>query len=263
MSNEPLSTYLLSHFPSSFHRATTHPFLLSAGRGTLSKKTLSQWLSQDRLYGQSYIRFIGLLLSKIVIPQHNPDIAKIRTPSTEERIFHALTEALVNIRRELGFFEDVAEKYDLDLTAVPEREEGEEEDKKGWQIFGPNHITKAYIDLFMAAGSAGTSLLEGLTVLWATEWCYLSAWRFAKGQQTEEQEGEEEDLDGGALRGELIPNWSSGEFEEFVVLIRDAMDELAGRLKGAEEAERERGKCLGWWRQVLWLEERFWPDVKV
>ncbi|KAJ9410930.1 hypothetical protein DTO045G8_1251 [Paecilomyces variotii] len=259
--SEPLSSYLRSHFPSSFHRATTHPFLIAAGSGTLSKKTLSQWLSQDRLYAQSYVRFIGLLLSKIVFPPRNPRVSKPRIPSTEERIFHALTEALVNIRRELRFFEDTAAKYGLDLTAVPDLEGGEEEGKEGWKVFGPGFITKAYIDLFMAAGSSGASLFEGLTVLWATEWCYLSAWRFARGHMKEGKDARE-DRDGGALRKEFIPNWSSDEFEEFVVLIRDAMDELAGKLKGVEEIERERGKCLGWWRQVLWLEERFWPNVK-
>ncbi|GAD96684.1 transcription regulator PAB1642, putative [Paecilomyces variotii No. 5] len=258
--SEPLSSYLRAHFPSSFHRATTPPFLIAAASGTLSKKTLSQWLAQDRLYAQSYIRFIGLLLSKVNPPPRNPDPSKPRVPSTEARIFHVLTDALVNIRRELGFFEDTAVAYGLDLTAVPDQEEGEEGGKEGWKIFGPGFITKAYIDLFMAAGSSGTSLLEGLTVLWATEWCYLSAWRFASSHLREKDASE--DSDGGALRKEFIPNWSSAEFEEFVVSIRDVMDELAGELKGAEEIERERGKCLGWWRQVLWLEERFWPDVK-
>ncbi|KAL1884973.1 hypothetical protein Plec18167_001630 [Paecilomyces lecythidis] len=257
---QPLSSYLHAHFPSSFRRATTHPFLIAAASGTLSKKTLSQWLAQDRLYAQSYIRFIGLLLAKVVLPPRNPSMSSPRVPSTEERIFHALTEALVNIRRELRFFEDTAAAYGLDVTAVPDQEEGEEGGKEGWKVFGPGFITKAYIDLFMAAGSSGTTLLEGLTVLWATEWCYLSAWRFAKSHLKEKDASE--DSDGGALRKEFIPNWSSVEFEEFVVLIRDVMDELAGKLKGAEEIERERGKCLGWWRQVLWLEERFWPDVK-
>jgi hypothetical protein len=37
------------------------------------------------------------------------------------------------------------------------------------------------------------------------------------------------------------------------------LDEMAGQIKGAEEAEIMRGRCLEWWRQVVWLEERFWP----
>ncbi|KNG79824.1 hypothetical protein ANOM_011898, partial [Aspergillus nomiae NRRL 13137] len=61
----------------------------------------------------------------------------------ERRIVAVLIDALVNIQREIGFFEDVAREYGLDLAVVPEGEE----------TFGPGTITQAYIDLFMSAGS--------------------------------------------------------------------------------------------------------------
>ena len=54
-SQGPLTAYLLASTPNALTRATTHPFLAAAGRGTLPKPLLSQWLSQDRLYAQSYI----------------------------------------------------------------------------------------------------------------------------------------------------------------------------------------------------------------
>lgn len=330
----PLTHYLSTSCPHPLTRATTHPFLTLAGRGELPKPILSQWLSQDRLYAQSYIRFIGLLLSKIRLPTHNPNITRTGTGASQTALHRAvdlLIEALVNIQRELGFFEDVAKEFGLDLTAVsPEegmavsgsgvdgdgggivggskkvksgcppasggtssaatanaerKDQCQEEDccgtmeswsprttagrgdpEKGCSIFfGPNRTTRAYIDMFMSAGSPAVSLLEGLVVLWATEECYLRAWRYAARfldeRREDGKEGRGEDADGGALRTRFIPNWASKEFEEFVGRVAEVVDEVAGSVKGAEEGELMRGRCLEWWRQVLWLEERFWPDV--
>lgn len=312
----PLTTYLTTSCPHPLTRATTNPFLICAGRGTLPKPLLSQWLSQDRLYAQSYIRFIGLLLSKIRLPTHNPDSARSDALTAEGRAVDVLIDALGNIRRELRFFDDVATEFGLDLTAVspedgmvlfagegvggdgarggtgvktgggsaggggcpdppggsgccgsteggkPTTTAGRGDPEKGCTIFfGPNRTTRAYIDLFMSAGSAGASLLEGMVVLWATEECYLRSWRYAKGYMEGTGDGEK-DADGGALRRRFIPNWTSDEFEGFVRRIGDVVDDLAGLVKGAEEGELRRGQCLEWWRQVLWLEERFWPVVQ-
>lgn len=273
MSTEPLTNLLTSTCKAAFKRATRHPFLKAAGEGQVSKLMLSQWLAQDRLYAHAYVRFIGLLLSKVVLPPRNPDSAKTRVPTTEQRVFDILVEALVNIQRELRFFEDTALEYELDLTALDEGEEKEKGTGPGTNLFGPQHITRAYIDLFMSAGSPGSSLLEGMTVLFATEYCYLHAWKYAaevmEGSSPRPSGpspasfsvGYERDPDGGALRRKFIPNWSNAEFERFVDTVRDVTDELAGRVKGAEECEREKGKCIALWRQVLWLEERFWPKM--
>jgi len=264
MSGKRITGLFTSTFGSLFDRATKHPFLKAAGQGQISKEILSQWLAQDRLYAQSYVRFIGLLLSKVCLPSGNPNTRKSQDPTTEQRVFDVLVEALVNIQRELRFFESTAAEYGLDLTALPNEVEGE--GTSG--IFGPSPITRAYIDLFMSAGSAGVSLLEGMSVVFATEYCYLHAWKYAAftSMSTSTATGLVDDLDdadGGALRQRFIPNWSSLDFEQFVIRLQDVTDELGGRVKGAEERERERGKCLGWWKQVLWLEERFWPQVEV
>ena len=322
----PLTTYLTSSCPHPLTRATTHPFLECAGRGSLPKHLLSQWLSQDRLYAQTYIRFIGQLLSKIRLPPHNPDSSKSSAQTVLHRTVDVLIDALVNIRRELDFFESVAAEFGLDLTAVspedgmalyteemgtgkgnsggagtksatgtssgcppkgteaecpstapgaccgtsktgfPGTTAGRGDPEKGCTIFfGPNRTTRAYIDLFMSAGSPGVSLLEGLVVLWATEECYLRSWRYAASFAGEKEDGNVgeggRDADGGALRLRFIPNWTSGEFEAFVRRIGDVVDEMASLIKGAEEGELTRGRCLEWWRQVLWLEERFWPAI--
>ncbi|KAJ5174524.1 uncharacterized protein N7482_000401 [Penicillium canariense] len=355
-SQGPLTTWLLSATPQALKRATSHPFLASAGSGTLPKTTLSQWLSQDRLYAQSYIRFIGLLLTKIRIPPHNPNTETPRQPTLEQIAVDVLIDALVNIRTELRFFESTALEYGLDLTAISAdeggaglapsgsittsigisttgsascpgstgascldtkgscagaepgkidedprpneqlhklcRAQGECQMQAGSEVCNPpspertankankpasplehegpiffaaNRITRAYIDMFMSVGSAGVSVLEGLAVLWATEVCYLRAWRFA-ASHGKKREGEGEgrkdmDADGGALREKFIPNWSSVEFEGFVDRIGDVLDQMAEQTKGVEEAELLRSRCLEWWRQVVWLEERFWPAL--
>ncbi|KAJ5577588.1 heme oxygenase-like multi-helical [Penicillium hispanicum] len=358
-SQGPLTSWLLSSTPQALRRATTHPFLAAAGRGTLPKSTLSQWLSQDRLYAQSYIRFVGLLLAKIRLPPRNPNPAAPTTPTTEHQAVDVLIDALNNIRTELRFFDATAAAYGLDLTAIaadehgpglapsgsggittsaaistsgsascpgltgacesssapdPDsgpsvlhrlcNEQGECQMQAGSEVcepssprpiqtdpaetpqcescrsgadhpgapgaerggavyFGATRITRAYIDLFVSAGGPGVSVIEGLAVLWATEVCYLRAWRYAAAFLAEEGRGVEgEDADGGALREKFIPNWSSAEFEQFVNQIGDVLDTMAGNIKGVDEAECVRGQCLEWWRQVVWLEEQFWPAVE-
>lgn len=298
----PLTSYLTNSCPHPLTRATSHPFLAHAGRGAVPKRILSQWLSQDRLYAHNYVRFIGLLLSKIRIPSHNPDAARSTAHTVYHRATDILIDALVNIRRELQFFEDVAREFGLDLTTVspedgilllsgdttekrksgsapecptrqpgcceevesgkPTTTSGRGDPEKGCTIsFGPNRTTRAYIDLFMSAASPGVSLLEGMVVLWATEECYLRSWRYARGFMEDPCAGQE-DADGGALRTRFIPNWTSSEFAGFVRRIADVVDEMAIMVKGAEEWELRQGQCLEWWRQLLWLEERFWPAVE-
>lgn len=354
-SQGPLTAWLLSISPQSLKRATTHPFLAAAGQGTLPKATLSQWLAQDRLYAQSYIRFIGLLLTKIRLPPYTPSIATTHQHTPEHQAVDILIDALVNIRTELEFFEATAAAYDLDLTAIHAEEAGPglaesgsgsittssgisttgsgscpgstgaasesgktpkvaahtlcdaqgecqmpegtdvcyppsprymqdpdtpecepcrpstgrpsstgPQERDGTVFFTASRTTRAYIDLFMSAGSSGVSVLEGMAVLWATEVCYLRAWRYAAAflkQRGLEAQGVE-DADGGALREKFIPNWSSVEFERFVDSIGDVLDTMASQIKGAEEVELMRGRCLEWWKQVIWLEERFWPAME-
>ncbi|KAL2813145.1 hypothetical protein BJX63DRAFT_232085 [Aspergillus granulosus] len=254
-----LTTHLLAATPSALQRATTHPFLELAGAGRIPKPLLSQWLSQDRLYAQSYVRFIGALLAKIQLPRTPSDPSN---PSAHERILTVLIDAVTNIQTELGFFESSAREFGLDLNAPP-AVEGAAGEEAG-MAFGAAPITQSYIDMFMSASSPGTSLLEGLLVLWATEVCYLRAWRFAASGREESMGAKgdgSEDADGGALRTRFIPNWSSPEFEAFVDKIGKVLDEFA-----AEELEKlgedALAKCERWWGQVVWLEERFWPNVK-
>lgn len=342
-----LTNILLNNSPGQFQAATQHPFLRLAGLGQLPKHILSRWLSQDRLYAQAYIGFIGSLLSRVDLPYV---FINDKSTSLRWRIANLLTNCLNNINREIEFFTTTAHKYGLDLQAPL---------RPGDSQFTADTATKQYIDLFRAFLSDPTmSLLEGLVVLWATETVYLRAWTYAasylRAPYTTEtssppprpplppsrtsshysfnsnnnttttnyppapnsnyapsqadSEGPipvlsaedlptqkfnhnttaatttplnrssfhsttnphspnpnpdpilnpNNDLDGGALRHEFIPNWTSQEFEAFVREIADVTDELASR-EGALVRKLDVYKAV--WRHILDVESRFWPSV--
>ncbi|KAI1266859.1 heme oxygenase-like protein [Xylariaceae sp. FL1019] len=247
----PLTSRLLTSPEASdlYTRATQCAFLSLAGQGRLPKKTLSQWLSQDRLYAQAYVRFIGGLISRVRLPLTS-DASMTSTLSW--RILTLLQGCLSGITRELQFFEETAKSHGLDLALSA----------TGGELFGPNEITGKYIELFdsfgaLASGNTGIlGLLDGLVVLWATEKAYLDSWSFAKKQS--EGQTRENDLDGGALREKFIPNWTSEEFEAFVKEIGECVDAYADELVIREDGVEE---CVEVFRSVLVLEEKFWPVV--
>ncbi|KAL4943015.1 hypothetical protein BDV06DRAFT_190831 [Aspergillus oleicola] len=264
---QKLTTHLLTLHQPLLKKATTHPFLRLAGTGTLPRPILAQWLSQDRLYAQTYVRFIGLLLSKVELPLvPTPGGKKEKgEESIQERIVGVLIDALVNIQVELGFFERTAAEYGLELnTPTPGATSGtgQGEGKEG-EVFGPNEVTRGYINMFLSSGRPSTTLLEGLTVLWATEECYLRAWRYAQSFLSESQSTGSQDADGGALREKFIPNWASKEFEDFVKKIGDVLDEFAKLELGGDLSKKEAlDKCEAWWGEVVRLEVGFWPDIQ-
>ena len=127
----------------------THPFLFSAAEGTLSNNILALWLFQDRIYAaQAYPRFIGSLISRIPFNSH---------PTTNltgehcQRILKILTFCLENIVREVKFFDNTAERWDLDVRGWKER--------KGTRDYTAE----------MARISTTGRIEEGLLFLWAME----------------------------------------------------------------------------------------------
>ncbi|ETS76946.1 hypothetical protein PFICI_10820 [Pestalotiopsis fici W106-1] len=257
-----LTARLLSHpqTPDAYKRATQSPFLQLAGQGRLPPTTLSQWLAQDRLYAQAYARFIGGLLSRVRLPVRSD--RPIRE-TLEWRVVQVLKSSLDGILVELAFFEDTAAKYGLDLAAVVPAEKVVGSSGGGGgsgKEFGPNPTTAAYVDLFDsfgAGGNANKSVFEGLVLLWATEKVYHEAWTYARDQGQASQTKAEDDLDGGALRKEFIPNWTSAEFGAFVDEIEACLDQYAETHSGADVDET----ALRVWKEVLQLEQGFWPQV--
>ncbi|KAF2095354.1 heme oxygenase-like protein, partial [Rhizodiscina lignyota] len=234
-----LTAHLLNSNAPSFTAATEQPFLSHAGCGTLAAGPLAQWMVQDGHYTRGYVQFIGGLISKIRLPtvpnsQFNPMY----------RTLDLLISALNNIRREMSFFEITATKYGIQMGEEP-----------------PNPITRAYLDLFVSCSGPSASLLEGLVVLWATEHhkCYRTAWQYASTFSTSLSHPTTEPHIA-ALHQALIPNWTSPAFSKFVDACRSLVDELANTTTSPNGKE-EMARCEQVFRQICWIQERFWPDV--
>lgn len=231
----PLTTHLLSYSRPAFTAATQHPFLRLCGEATIADSTLLNWLKQDRLYALTYVTFIGSLLSKLSISSEPG-----RVETLEWRVADLLITALSLIRKELVMFEDVLRQ------------------ELGWGKNAEAEVrarteTQAYLDLFAGAAGPSQSLLVGMTVLWATEKCYLTSWRWAASN------GDKSGVaSNNVLQRLFIPNWTSTEFEGFVDNIGRLVDELA---QNVEVGGKEWVKCERVWTQVLWAEEHFWPRV--
>lgn len=63
-----------------------------------------------------------------------------------------------------------------------------------------------------------------------------------------------------ALHQALIPNWTSPAFDKFVDATRALVDELANTTT-ARDGKEEMQRCDEVFRQICWLEQRFWPEV--
>ena len=240
-SESNLTEQLLLQEKDAFVHATQCPFLTAAGQGKVAREKLSQWLSQDRLYAQTYIGFIGSLLARVHLPEeHTED----QETSLRWKTVNLLIGALKNIERELKFFAGVAKKYGLDLNYDITNK-------------GPSPATEEYIHLFRSfAEDPRKSLLEGLLVLWATEKCYLAAWQYASSCS---ERPAEDDLDGGALRKEFLPNWTSTSFAEFVDDIARLTNEWA-RQQPTPHPDIQ--PYTHTFRRVLDIEKRFWPEIE-
>ncbi|KAI2614480.1 heme oxygenase-like protein [Hypoxylon fragiforme] len=257
MSKLSLTEYLTSspEVPDIYERATRTEFLSLAGQGRLPSELLSQWLSQDRLYVQAYIRFAGGLISRVNLSARidGEDASK----AMHWRILSLLQTALAGVMRELQFFEEATKKYGLDLDTLGPMAVG----------FAPNKVTQDYIDLFdsftaQPQGNPSRTLLDGLVVLWTTEKVYLDAWTYAKQQQqvADEEEDTASDLDGGALRKEFIPNWTSEQFQAFVKECEDCLNAYAA-IQVVDTEEVGAATAMSLFKKVLVLEESFWPMV--
>ncbi|KAI5926761.1 hypothetical protein F4810DRAFT_653417 [Camillea tinctor] len=257
MDKPSMTAYLLSSPETAdlHQRATKSQFLELAGQGRLPRELLSRWLSQDRLYAQAYVRFIGGLISRVHLPPEPTGGDPLPA-----RILALLQTCLAEITRELRFFEDTARTYGLDLAAAgcPTAL-----GRTAPESFGPAPATRGYVELFDsfgAGGDPGRTLVDGLTVLWATERVYLDAWTYARGQGTGADVQADKDLDGGALRREFIPNWTSDQFRGFVEEVGECLDAYAAD-QDEVTGEMAAAGAMALYKKVLVLEEGFWPMV--
>ena len=249
-----LTRSLLDSSPTTFRRATQSAFLKSAAAGQLSKEALGTWLANDRLYILSYIKAAGSVLSFLQLPQTAP---RPGTSPSPVRLFDWIVDALVNIRREERFFVDAAARYGININLPPGDDGRVHDDAKleGLRLFE---------DLFGTVEPHDGTLpwLEPAVLFYATEKAYLEAWTWAKSQLVAQDSAK--DADGGALREEFIPNWTSGEFVKFVDQLGAIIDEAVAeevRRGGAHMMQGLYDRALTVWNDVMMAEEAFWPTV--
>lgn len=265
-----LTQAILIADPLAYKAATQSPFLSHASQGRVSKATLGQWLANDRLYIHAYIRGIGRLLSflqlpEVVTPPRDESAEREESPNT--KLLHWMIDALVNIRREEDFFVRTAAKYGIDVN-LPAEADGRvapETKLEGLRRF------EALFDGISPGSGKGVILpwLEAAVVFWATEKCYLDAWSgAAAGLSTPAGESSQGDADGGALRREFIPNWSSKEFVEFVDRLGEIIDAaVQHEIKLRQDTDEVvkvglLDRALAKWQEVLAAEEAFWPEIE-
>lgn len=250
-----LTQHLITSDEAGFKRATQSPFLASAARGDLSKDILGHWLANDRLYIHAYIKGTGNLLGFLQLPlsTSSPDHNAVQ-------IRDWAIDALVNVRREENFFVDTATRYGINVNLPSD---------------GAGNISETgkvdgllrFESLFEQVGPSNNIILpwlEAAVLFYGTEKCYLDAWSWAKSQQESGGDGSK-DADGGALRKEFIPNWSSPEFKAFVDQLGDIIDkafeeEIKLHGEGVRTKLTERAEAK--WQQLLAAEEAFWPVLQ-
>ena len=139
--------------------ATEHPFLTAAGKLELEADKLSEWLAQDRIYALcGYPKFIASLIGAL-------PLSSSAGQRSSQDLLSLFSFALANIDREVGFFDSLGPRFNLDLQFVAPS-------KSKLQGGLVNPTTKAYVDLLIATGAeAGRNggLEEALVLLWGME----------------------------------------------------------------------------------------------
>lgn len=250
-----LTKHLLASDDAGYKRATQSKFLASAARGDLPKDVLGHWLANDRLYIHNYIKGTGNFLSFLQLPV----ASAASSDSYAVKLLDWAVEALVNVRREERFFVETASKYGITVY-LPTSPDGAKvaENAKVEGLW-------KFEQLFDMVGPSDNIILpwlEAAVLFYGTEKCYLDAWSWAKTQQGDGDGSS--DADGGALRKEFIPNWTSPEFRAFVDRLGDIIDQaVAEEIKAHGDGVRAKltKRAETTWHQVLAAEEAFWPPV--
>lgn len=252
-----LTTHLMSYNNDQFHRATQSSFLAHAAKGTLPKPVLAQWLANDRVYLANYISFTEQLLHLVrhTMPKSLPTSQEDK--SVEQRLVDWLEYALENIRREENFFIEVANTYNLNVQWITSTTD------ESTKSEGLRRFETLFAQTSRQQGYSFIPWLEGAVLLWATEKVYYEAFSWARKQDAEASpKAYDTDQDGGAMRKELIPNWSNKDFLLFVETLERIINEGVCNAMNKDDARwlevKERTHAI--WTALLSAEEAFWPN---
>lgn len=242
MTSFSLTHHLLSLYPEVYKKATQAPFLLVAAEGRLPKKTLGRWLANDRLYLHSYIRAAGKMIAELDLP-----IAASEAEAPETQLVDWLIEALAGVTREDKLFLDVARRYGLDIDLEVHHPVSDEVPSNDAMVINEAAKLPGLVMIEKMFGEVGKPAevsvegmktptilpwLEAAVLFFGTEKCYLDAWSWAKDWQLvhDKEDQARQDDDGGALRKEFIPNWSSDEFAGFVDKLGTIIDSAVAKM---------------------------------
>jgi thiaminase len=203
-----------------------------AGLTTGSQDVLSIWLSQEIWYTEGYKISISRLRQKTDDLSMND-----RHQDIYLRLSHLLQFAEDNMFREAKMFESM-----LKTAARPIRTE---------ESYGK---AQRYLELFESSSDEDHDLLYELTVLWATEICFLESWTYLSILRKVSESGQTPKK----LVDLLISNWTNQEFRKFVNEIADVLDNLVRDHPGYERSMLE----TAWW-EVLKVEAVFWPQYSM
>ncbi|KAB5532656.1 hypothetical protein GE09DRAFT_1193553 [Coniochaeta sp. 2T2.1] len=280
-----LTSHLLASAQEEYKAATQSPFLLAAAEGRLSKDVLGRWLAGERLYFHSYIRAAGKLLATLEFPAASQVGVGVEE-TVEMRLVDWVIENLARIRAAEKMLVDVAGRYGIEIVdesgevgvgpVEPPPEGGVVGEMEGRRVMERLMDFEEEVEVVSAATTSHPKLptvlpwLEAAVMFWGSERCYLDAWSWAKAHQPvrgseDGDDGASDDADGGALRREFIPSWSSDEFREFVARLERIIDGAVDKeveKGGAKVREQVLRRVEGKWKSLVIAEAGFWPAVE-
>lgn len=263
-----LTTHLLSVSIPQFKRTTNAPFLARAAQGQLPKHLIAEWLANDRLYIQGYISLAESLVR--VVTETSSAATRANVESIEARLLRWLDAAIENVRRELTWFDEMTSSYGLSTPSPPSKS------------LGVQRFESLFSSLASQTPAPFLPWLEAAVCLFSTEKVYYEAWSWARKQDRRRSASPlpgsrarsrspnpatldySNDLDGGAMRKEFIPNWSNKNFMMFVETLERIINEgVSQAVQGDEKRWAEvKHRADAVWQGTLDAEEAFWPEVE-
>jgi thiaminase len=227
-----LTEYLLALDPESYHAATHHRLLIEIGNLEVTPQHLSSWIVEDKFYTSGYIRMLETMLSRF--PQKKVTAKGSVDPT--DSLYSLLSFAHENIIREANFFQNLLARYNIVSD----------------NLKNMRPLTKQYTDFQQkVAEESDEHLGEALVLLWAMERVFFDAWSHAKSLLINHPPTGNESSHIKTIR-ELVENWSSEEFEQFV-------DECAKQVNNLSMCDSARlTKYERIYHEMLGFEQQFW-----
>ncbi|KAG2178303.1 hypothetical protein INT44_001453 [Umbelopsis vinacea] len=227
-----LTEHLIALDPKSYHAATHHRFLIEIGKLEVTPRDLSSWIVEDKFYTSGYIHMLETMLSRLL----QTKMTTKGSTDPKDGLYSLLSFAHENIIREASFFQTLLVRYNIVSDNVKNM----------------RPLTKQYTDFQQkVAEESDEDLGEALVLLWAMERVFFDAWSHAKTLLKDHPPTEKESSHIKTIR-ELVENWSSEEFEQFVDKCAKQVNNLAVS-DDTRLAEYERV-----YREMLVFEQQFW-----